>query len=114
MTPLMSAATRVQYCGSAASERSSSDEDDLHLLRVRGRGIGNGACRLELDALVHEQRRVAAVVEDHVRAAVAGQSRARSVHHQYSSSVSPFQAKTGTPRGLSGVPSRPTAIAAAA
>ena len=32
-------------------------------------------------------------------------SRARSVHHQYSSSVSPFQAKTGTPCGLSTVPS---------
>ena len=33
---------------------------------------------------------------------------------QYSSSVSPFQAKTGTPRGASGVPPRPTATAAAA
>jgi hypothetical protein len=36
------------------------------------------------------------------------------VHHQYSSSVSPFQAKTGVPLGASGVPSRPTTIAAAA
>ena len=43
-----------------------------------------------------------------------GQSRACSVHHQYSSSVSPFQAKTGTPRGDSTVPSGPTATAAAA
>ena len=40
--------------------------------------------------------------------------RARSVHHQYSSSVSPFHANTGTPRGDSGDPSGPTAIAAAA
>ena len=36
------------------------------------------------------------------------------MHHQYSSSVSPFQAKTGTPCGSSGVPFGPTAIAAAA
>ena len=36
------------------------------------------------------------------------------MHHQYSSSVSPFQAKTGTPLGSSGVPSGPTATAAAA
>ena len=43
-----------------------------------------------------------------------GQLSACSVHHQYSSSVSPFHAKTGTPRGSSGVPSGPTATAAAA
>src|SRR5215468_5251401 len=43
-----------------------------------------------------------------------GQVSAWSVHHQYSLSVSPFQANTGTPRGFSGVPSGPTATAAAA
>src|SRR4051794_3931695 len=37
-----------------------------------------------------------------------------SVHHQYSSSVSPFQANTGIPFGSSIVPSGPTATAAAA
>ena len=37
-----------------------------------------------------------------------------SVHHQYSSSVSPFQANTGTPAGSSTVPSGPTTTAAAA
>ena len=36
------------------------------------------------------------------------------MHHQYSSKVSPFQAKTGTPFGSSGVPSGPTTTAAAA
>ncbi len=45
---------------------------------------------------------------------VAGQVSACSVHHQYSSSDSPFQAKTGMPEGASGVPVGPTAIAAAA
>src|SRR5689334_3011594 len=44
----------------------------------------------------------------------SGQVSACSVHHQYSSSVSPFQAKTGMPLGSSGVPSGPTATAAAA
>ena len=44
----------------------------------------------------------------------SGQRSACSVHHQYSSSVSPFQAKTGTPCGSSAVPSGPTATAAAA
>ena len=43
-----------------------------------------------------------------------GHSRACSVHHQYSSRVSPFQAKTGTPAGCSTVPVGPTATAAAA
>ena len=36
------------------------------------------------------------------------------MHHQYSSSDSPFQAKTGEPAGASGVPVLPTTIAAAA
>ena len=36
------------------------------------------------------------------------------MHHQYSSSVSPFQANTGTPWGSSAVPSGPTTTAAAA
>ncbi len=44
----------------------------------------------------------------------SGHSSARSVHHQYSSSVSPFHANTGTPAGLSGVPPGPTTTAAAA
>ncbi len=45
---------------------------------------------------------------------LSGQLSAWSVHHQYSSSVSPFHANTGTPCGSSGVPSGPTTIAAAA
>jgi hypothetical protein len=44
----------------------------------------------------------------------SAQVSAWSVHHQYSSSVSPFQANTGMPCGSSGVPSGPTATAAAA
>jgi hypothetical protein len=44
----------------------------------------------------------------------SGHTSACWVHHQYSSSDSPFQANTGTPRGSSTVPFGPTAIAAAA
>ena len=44
----------------------------------------------------------------------SGQVSICSVHHQYSGSVSPFQAKTGTPAGASTVPSGPTTAAAAA
>ncbi len=47
----------------------------------------------------------------------SGQSSASRVHHQYSSSVSPFQANTGMPLGAAGVPpvsGRPTTTAAAA
>jgi hypothetical protein len=36
------------------------------------------------------------------------------VHHQYSSRLSPFHAKTGTPRGSSTEPAGPTTTAAAA
>jgi hypothetical protein len=43
-----------------------------------------------------------------------GQVRVCSAAHQYSSSVSPFHAKTGTPLGSSGVPCGPTTTAAAA
>src|SRR3954447_7496792 len=44
----------------------------------------------------------------------SGHVRACSVHHQYSSRLSPFQAKTGMPFGSSAVPSGPTTTAAAA
>ena len=47
----------------------------------------------------------------------SGQTSASLVHHQYSGRVSPFQAKTGTPRGAATVPplpGPPTATAAAA
>src|SRR3954465_8778920 len=43
-----------------------------------------------------------------------GQVSACSVHHQYSSSVSPFQANTGTPAGAAAEPPGPTPTAAAA
>ncbi len=105
----------VQRLGSSRSGAAQQLEDDRVLLASRRRRIRHRAGPLELDALVHQQRGVAAVVEDHVRApAVRPAQGICSVHHQYSSSVSPFQANTGTPDGACGVPSGPTTIAAAA
>ena len=66
----MPSATCVQRAGSSPSEYASS-ASSTDLLR-RGRGVRRRNCAggLVLDALVDEHRRVAAVVEDHVRAAV--------------------------------------------
>ncbi len=47
-------------------------QDDLELLRFGRVGVRDRAGLLELDALVDEQGRVAAVVEDHVRALAVG------------------------------------------
>ena len=79
-------------------------------------GLGHRAGRLELAALVHEQRGVAAVVEDEVGAVDAARPTSRRsgrCSHQYSSSVSPFQAKPARPPGRRR-PVGPTATAAAA
>ena len=103
--------------GASCCRRRSSVEDDAPLLGLARRRRSRARCPalLELDALVDEQRRVAAVVDDQVGPAAVGHTSASSVHHQYSSSVSPFQAKTATPCGLlDACRSRPTATAAAA
>ena len=53
---------------------------------------------LGLRAEVHEERGVAAVVEDHVRTLVPpSHSKMRCVYSQYSASVSPLYANTGVP-----------------
>jgi len=91
----------------AVGESAAEQVQDVPvLLAVLGDVAGTGTGLLELDALVDQEGGVTAVVQDHVGAAgrVFGQVRACSVHHQYSSRLSPFQAKTGTPWGLSGVP----------
>ena len=85
------------------------------LLRVVVPGGGHAAGRLELGALVHQQRGVTAVVEQHVRA----RSRpARSAPARCTTSTPPASRPSrrtpGCPCGLSGVPSGPTATAAAA
>ena len=65
----------VHFCGSLASESCSSVRKTLELLGLGARGIRHRARGLELLALVDEQRGVAAVVEDHVRATVRPRQR---------------------------------------
>ena len=73
-------------------------------------GIGHLTVALELGALVdaaawrRRRRRGSCSGRRHDRPASVSIC---SVHHQYSSSVSPFQANTGTPWGSSGVPFGP-------
>ena len=115
VTPLMPAAIRVQRCGSCGERAAQHVEDDPPLLAVVLAVGRDRAGRLELErpcapAGWRRRRR---------RGSCSGRGRPAScstcsVHHQYSSRVSPFQAKTGTPCGSSGVPSGPTATAAAA
>ena len=101
MTPWMPVGDAVPARGRPRPERGRAARGRPRTPRCRAvDGSGTAPGLLELDALVHEERRVATVVEDHVRTAEPpspGQRSACSVHHQYSSSVSPFHANTGTP-----------------
>ncbi len=90
-------------------------QHDLELFGLSRRRVGHLARLLELDALVHEQRRVAAVVQNHVRTVAVGPQQAPArCSTNTRRGVSPFHANTGTPAGASTVPVGPTAIAAAA
>ena len=114
VTPRIPLAMPVQYVSPALGVRRSISRH-TRIPRPSAWSVdGTAAGFLELDALVDEHGGIATVVEDHVGPSPSGQRSTCSVHHQYSSSVSPFQANTGTPLGLSGVPSGPTAMAAAA
>ncbi len=115
MTPRMSAATVVQRPGLLLLLGAQQVEDDAPLLgSVVGVERRHLAGLLELGALVHQQRRVAAVVEDQVRAGAVGP-------HERLLRAPPvllerlaLPREHGVPFGLSTVPFRPTATAAAA
>ena len=62
---------RLEVEGTVSEDVAQLAEDDLPLLRVARLCLGHGAGAEVLEALVDEQRRVAAVVEDHVRLLVA-------------------------------------------
>ncbi len=80
--------------GVLAERALQQREDHLELLGVAASpaGSGHGAGRLVLGALVHQQRGVAAVVEDHVGAGVAPAFRPRPA------SAAPARCTTSTPR----------------
>ena len=96
---------RVHFVGSVRSVLRSSASTTPNSTEPACSGSGTSPSLLELGPLVDDQRCVAPVVEDHVRAVTIGPESICSVHHQYSSSDSPFHANTGTPCGSSSVPS---------
>ena len=67
VTPMMSAAIRVNRGASVASAATQHVEDDVVLVRVLVARLRHGTRALELDALVDQQGGVTAVVDDHVR-----------------------------------------------
>src|SRR5262249_21847146 len=114
VTPRMSAGMPVHFRGLAASEAVSSSSTTANSSESAVAGSGTAPDRSNSAPLCTS--RVASPPSSRIMfgPAPSGQLSTCSVHHQYSVSVSPFQAKTGTPRGCSGVPSGPTATAAAA
>src|SRR5580658_4931819 len=114
LTPLTVAATRVHLPGWSASELRRRSRMIRHSSGSSAAGEGTPpACSYSAPLCTS---RVASPPSSTIRLgpSSSGQVSASSVHRQYSSSVSPFHAKTGMPFGSSGVPSGPTATAAAA
>src|SRR5215469_9104098 len=114
VTPLIDATVEVHLPGWSASELRSRSRMTLHSSESPSAGLGTAPAASYSAPLW--TNRVASPPSSRIMlgSAPSGQVSACSVHHQYSSSVSPFQAKTATPFGSSGVPSGPTATAAAA
>src|SRR5688500_8370483 len=117
LTPLHCAATLCHRCGSAAKHFPSSASTSLNSSLSVVSGPGTFPAFSNSTPLW-----ISSVTSPPSSTIWSGplpspKSIARSVHHQYSSSVSPFHAKTGTPAGCSTVPpalSGPTTAAAAA
>src|SRR3954469_22229508 len=105
---------RVHFCGSSASVRCSSVRKTRNSSEPAVAGSGT-APAFSYSAPLWTSS-VASPPSSRIMFGppAPDQVSACSVHHQYSSRVSPFQAKTGTPWGSSGVPSGPTTAAAAA
>src|ERR1700727_2573266 len=117
VTPLIWAAIRVNRCGSSCIERVSS----VNTTRSSSESAvdGSGTSPAASYSAPLWTRRVASPPSSRImlgpsRPSPTPQLNAWSAHHQYSSSVSPFHANTGTPCGSSAVPSGPTTTAAAA
>src|SRR5437588_876595 len=114
VTPLTPAAMFVKRCGSSERERSRTRRITAISSESVSAGAGTAPARSYCSPLWTS--RVASPPSSRIMFGPppSGQRSTCSVHHQYSSSVSPFQAYTGAPRGSSGVPSGPTTTAAAA
>ena len=93
---------RSSAAGPRRASAASSVEDDLALLGV-GRRRASGTAPAASNSAPLCTSSVASPPSSRIMfgPSPSGQRSACSVHHQYSSSVSPFQAKTGTPCGSS-------------
>src|SRR3954452_549029 len=117
VTPLMSAATRLHRCGSASRLRRRRSRMTRYSSPSSSVTAGTApafsySTPLWTSSVTSPPS--SRIMLGPVAPSEEGQVSACSVHHQYSGSVSPFHANTGTPWGFSGVPSGPTATAAAA
>ena len=113
VTPLIALATSTQERPSARVRRTSSRKTFHSSVSV---SLGSGTSPVFSYSTPLCTSMVASPPSSRIMLASSssGQVRISRVHSQYSSSDSPFQAKTGTPLGSSGVPSGPTTTAAAA
>src|SRR3984957_6348184 len=114
VTPLISAAAAVHLPGVSASDRVSTERMTCHSSGSSSLAAGTSPAASNSAPLCTSMVASPPSSRSMFGPAASGQVRACSVHHQYSASVSPFQAKTGMPLGSSAVPSGPTAMAAAA
>ncbi len=114
VTPLIAAAAAVHLPGVSSSERDSRLSTTCHSSASSSAGIGAAPTASNSAPLCTSSVASPPSSSSMFGPGWPGQLSACSVHHQYSSSVSPFQANTGMPFGSSTVPSRPTATAAAA
>ncbi len=114
VTPLRPEAIAVQRRGSSTSERCSSRRMTPNSSESAVDGSGTSPAFSNSTPLCTSN--VASPPSSKIMfgPSPSGHTRTCSVHHQYSSRVSPFHAYTGTPAGASTVPVGPTAIAAAA
>src|SRR3954454_18439654 len=117
VTPLRPSPIRVQRCGSSARPARSASR--MTPYSSESTSVVSGTAPSASNRVPRCTSRVASPPSSRsmfgpMRSPPSSRnSNSRWVHHQYSSSASPFQANTGTPVGCSGVPS-PTTIAAAA
>ena len=119
VTPRIPAAIAVHRCGASASDRRRVSRTTTHSSGSSSAADGTASAAsnsaplcTSIVASPPSSRIMLGPCSSPVR--LLGHVIICSAHHQYSSSVSPFQANTGTPLGSSTVPSGPTATAAAA
>src|SRR6266516_3530108 len=114
VTPLTCRATAVHLPGAVARERRSRERTARNSSESPAATGGTAPARSYSAPLCTSSVASPPSSSSIFGPSPAGQVSACSLHHQHSSRVSPFHAKTGMPFGSAGVPSGPTATAAAA